>query len=50
MDLIPIIGSTYLELKLLKNPFLKAFFYNNKGARKLKDFQKLSNKEVYFIL
>ena len=35
------IGSTYLEVKLLNN---------NKCSRKVKDFRKLYNKEVYFIL
>ena len=29
---------------------LKTFYYNSKGTRKGKDFQKLSNKEFYFIL
>ena len=37
-------GSTYLEL----NP-LKMFYYRRKSSRKVKDFQKLSNKESYFI-
>ena len=26
------------------------FYYNNKDTKKLKDFQKLSNKRIYFIL
>ena len=26
------------------------FYYNNKVTRKVKDFQKLSNKEIYFSL
>ena len=40
--------STYLELKLLKNPFWKPsiHYYSNKGNRKVKDLQKLSNKEI----
>ena len=29
---------------------LKTFCYNNKVTRKVKDFQKLSNKEICFIL
>ena len=29
---------------------LKIFYYNNKVTRKVKDFQKLSNKEIYFNL
>ena len=44
------IGNTYLELKLLKNPFTNIFCYNNKVNRKVKDFQKLFNKEIYFTL
>ena len=28
---------------------LKAFYYNKKGTKKVKDIQKLSNKETYFI-
>ena len=30
--------------------FLKTFYCNNKGTRKVKDFQKSSNKEIYFFL
>ena len=46
------IGNTYVELKPLKNSFSKLSIhcYNNKGTRKIKDFQKLSNKEIYFTL
>ena len=44
----------YFDWKhLLSNPwksFLKAFYYNNKGTKKVKDFQKLSYKDIYFIL
>ena len=29
---------------------LKTFYYNNKDNRKVKHFQKLFNKEIYFIL
>ena len=44
------IGNTCLKLKLLKgkNPFKVLCPY--KGTRKVKDFQKLSNKEIYFTL
>ena len=28
------------------NPLLKTFYYNNKSIRKVKDFQKLSNREI----
>ena len=46
------IRTTYLKLKLLKNLFEKFFirYYNSKGTRKVKDFQKPSNKEIYFTL
>ena len=40
------IGNTYLGLKLLKNPFC----YNSKVTRKVKDFKKLSNKEIHLSL
>ena len=29
---------------------LKNLFYKNKGARKVKQFQKFSNKQIYFFL
>ena len=32
------IGSTYFELKLLKNPFKTFSVNNNRGTRKVKDF------------
>ena len=28
------------------NPLLKTFYYNNKSIKKVKDFQKLSNREI----
>ena len=40
-DWFPVIGNTYLELKLLKNIF-KIYCYNNK------DSQNLSNNEIHF--
>ena len=42
-------GSTYFELKLLKKNF-KTSYYKNKDTRKVKDFEKLPNKEIYFTL
>ena len=50
------IGNTYLKPKLLKKkkkkkkkiPFKPLYPY--KGTRKVKDFQKLPNKEIYFTL
>ena len=44
------VGNTYLGLKLLKNSFLKMFCYPNKVTRKVKEFQKVSNKEIYLSL
>ena len=44
------VGNTYLGLKLLKNSFLKMFYYPNKVTRKVKEFQKVSNKEIYLSL
>ena len=43
------IENTYLKLKLLKRkiPFVKAL-YPYEGNRKVKDFQKLCNKDIYF--
>ena len=41
-------GNTYLEMKLLRNPF--SFCYNNQGNSKRTDFQKFSNKEIYFTV
>ena len=41
--------STYLELKLLfEKSHWKTFYWSNKDTRKVKDFQKLSNKETYY--
>ena len=34
----------------LQKSLLKPFYYNNKSSRKVKDFQKPSNKEIYFVL
>ena len=31
-------------------PLLKIFYCNNKVTKKVKNFQKLSNKEIYFTL
>ena len=44
------IENTFLKLKLLKRkiPFKALYLY--KGTRKVKGFQNLSNKEVYFTL
>ena len=39
-----------LRTETSQESLLKTFYYNNKCTKKLKDFQKLSNKEIYFIL
>ena len=44
------IGNTYLEVKILKKSLSKFFCYNSKVTREVKDYQKLSNKEIYFTL
>ena len=43
------------SIRLLKNEtsqesLLKVFYFNNRGTRKIKNFQKLSNKDIYFTL
>ena len=51
MDLIPIDWThLLLKLKLLYKKNLFKALYPYKGTRKVKDFQKLSNKETYFTL
>ena len=44
------IGKTYLGIRTetSQKSLLKVFYYNNKVIRKLKDFQKLFSKEIYF--
>ena len=39
-----------LRTETSQKSLLKTFYYNNNGTRKLKDFQKLSNKEIYLTL
>ena len=46
MGLIP----NELRAKISQKSLLKIFCYNNKVTTKVKDFQKLSNKEIYFNL
>ena len=45
---------TYLPTENITFPFqkflLKTFYYNNKTTRKVKYFQNLFNKEIFFIL
>ena len=44
------IGKTYLETETPHKYLLKIFCYNDKVNRNVKDFQKLSIKEIYFTL
>ena len=39
-----------LRTETSQKSLLKIFCYNNKVTREVKDFQKLSNKEIYFTL
>ena len=50
MDLIPNDWKHIIRNEISQKSFLKIFYYNNKSTRKVKNFQKLSNKEIYFIL
>ena len=48
MDLIHNDWKHLLRTETSQKPLLKTFSCINKGNRKAKDFQKLSNKETYF--
>ena len=50
MDLISSAWKHVLRTETSQKFLLKNIYYNNKGTKKVKDFQKLSNKEIYFIL
>ena len=50
MDLISSAWKHVLRTETSQKFLLKNFYYNNKGTKKVKEFQKLSNKEIYFIL
>ena len=39
-----------LKSKTSQEFLLKVFYYNNRGIKKVKKLQKLSNKEIYFTL
>ena len=49
MDLIPNDWKHLFKTETSKKSLLKSFYYNNKGITKVKDFQNLSHKEIYFI-
>ena len=46
MGLIPDDGKQLLRTETSQKSIFKVFYYNNKATRKVKDFQKLSNKEI----
>ena len=50
MGLIPNNWKHLLRTETFQKSLLKIFCYNNKGNRKVKDFQKLCNKEIYHSL
>ena len=50
MGLIPNDWKHLLWTETSEKFLLKVFCYNNKLTKKVKDFQKLSNKEIYFSL
>ena len=50
MNLIPNDWEHLLRTETSQKSLLKTLYYNSKGIRKVKDFQRLSNKEIHFIL
>ena len=50
MDLTPNDLKHFVRIETSQKFFLKNSYYNNKGTRKVKDFQKLENKDIYFTL
>ena len=49
MYLIPNDWKHLFRNETSQKPLFKTFYCNDKGTRKVKDFQKLSYKEIYFI-
>ena len=49
MDLISNYWEHLFRTETSQKPLLKTFYYNNKDTREVKNFQKFSNKEIYFI-
>ena len=47
MDLISNDWKHLRRTETSQKSFLKTFYYNNKSSKKVKDFQKLSNKTIY---
>ena len=50
MQLIPNDWMPVLKSKSSQESLFKIFYYNNRGIRKVKNLQKLLNKEIYFAL
>ena len=50
MGSIPNDWKHLLKTETSQKSLLKIFCYNNKVTKKIKDFQKLFNKEIYFTL
>ena len=50
MYLVPNDWKRLLRTETSQISILKTFYCRNKSTRKVKDFQKLSNKEIYFIV
>ena len=49
MGLIPNDWKYLLSIETSQKSLLKFFCYNNKITRKVKDFKKLSNKEIFYL-
>ena len=50
VELIPSDWIQLLKNKTSQESLLKVFLFNDKGIRKVKNFQKLSNKDIYYTL
>ena len=50
MDLIPNDWKYKIWKEISQKSFFNIFCFSNKGIRKIKDFQKLLNNEIYFTL
>ena len=50
IELIPNNRIHLLKTKTSQQSLLKVFYFNYRGIKKIKNFQKLSNEEIYFTL
>ena len=50
VELIPKDWVQLLKTKTSQESLLKVFYFNNKGIKKVKNLQKLLNKDIYFTL